>query len=541
MRLLRSDRLRLFLIVWIVYSAHFSTNIVREHYPAFSLVEQGNFQVDAYVGFHADIFEHTDGHAYVCNNVLPAVITALPLLVFDPLLDALEAHSLAQLEASEGRVDSSLETPFPNSALLFELARERGLELRFGASAALTTALLMAPLGALLAVLVCNALLRRGVARGRALGLAFLFAFATPLFYRSSHLSHNVLLMAAAFGSFLCLWRAGSNAPVGRGRLAAAGLLAGLTFALDYAGAIPATFLGLYALLDARRQPGRESGARACIGALVPFGLGALPAVVFLLWSQWWQFGDVLRPAQFHMPFVNYTDEGLRGLTWPRLETFVKNLISPSWGLVFYAPILVFAFWPARAGAGLGDARGLILGRFERRWVASFTLAFLLFCAANQYAMMQFNTGFRYLMPLVPFLYLAASEHFARWRTRTLLWVAIPCVVHQWVLTMTRELRDTEQELRVLALERGVSQLELEGYWRALLTETNVPGSYARILAEGPQLPWLRVLAGSPTARDTPLAHPLAASGVLLAVAALCVAIWRLGGRACREASREAS
>ena len=37
-------KLRLFLTCWIVFSLHFATNVVREHYPAFSLVEDGDFQ-----------------------------------------------------------------------------------------------------------------------------------------------------------------------------------------------------------------------------------------------------------------------------------------------------------------------------------------------------------------------------------------------------------------------------------------------------------------------------------------------------------------
>lgn len=46
---------RLFLICVLVYSAFFTTNVVREHYPAFSLIDHGNFRVDEYLGFHSDI------------------------------------------------------------------------------------------------------------------------------------------------------------------------------------------------------------------------------------------------------------------------------------------------------------------------------------------------------------------------------------------------------------------------------------------------------------------------------------------------------
>ena len=43
-----SIKIRLFLTCWLVFTVHFATNTVREHYPAFSLVEQGTFKVDRY-------------------------------------------------------------------------------------------------------------------------------------------------------------------------------------------------------------------------------------------------------------------------------------------------------------------------------------------------------------------------------------------------------------------------------------------------------------------------------------------------------------
>jgi len=53
MAFLASVRLRLFLVCWILFSLFFSTNIVREHYPAFTLIEHGNFRCDEYQGWHA--------------------------------------------------------------------------------------------------------------------------------------------------------------------------------------------------------------------------------------------------------------------------------------------------------------------------------------------------------------------------------------------------------------------------------------------------------------------------------------------------------
>lgn len=519
--------MRLFLIAWIVYSVHFATNIVREHYPAFALIETGTFQVDRYVGFHADIFEHTDGHAYVCNNVAGSVVAALPLLVFEPLLDRLEAYSRARLEADPDPVDVTYDTKYPNRRDMFRRVRQAGLDLRFGAAAAITSVFLMAPLCAFMVVLMHRLLRARGIGRESALHLAVLFAFGTPLFYRAAHLNHNVMLMAVLFGAYLLLWaRPEEQEPVSSTRRAWAGFLCGCAVALDYAGALPAAVLAAYLWVPRARATGWGRSSREAL----PFALASLPPIAFLMWSQWIQFGNPLRPAQFYMPAVNFTDQGVQGLTWPRWETFLENLISPSWGLLWFAPVLVLGFVPAWRYR----ASELLVPRRERRWIALFTLAFLLFCAANQYALMQFNTGFRYLMVLVPFLFLTAADHLLRLPRRVLWVLTVLAIAHTWILSMTREVNDTEKDLRDLAIERGVSRFELPGYWRALATETPVPMSYRRIVHEGPQLPWLTVLAATPLGRGTLLASPLAPIAVLALMGLLLWAVWALGARGAR-------
>src|SRR5262249_11865025 len=130
MRLLASRRWRIFLIAWIIYSVHFATNVVREHYPAFSLVKHGTFFVDEYQGFHSDIFVHPNGHSVIGNQVLVSVFAAVPLVVFNPVLDALEQYSKRKL-TERGLVNSEYRTDKPNRVAFFRLVKERGLDLRF--------------------------------------------------------------------------------------------------------------------------------------------------------------------------------------------------------------------------------------------------------------------------------------------------------------------------------------------------------------------------------------------------------------------------
>ena len=139
MRFLASIRVRLFIVCWVIFSAFFATNIVREHYPAFTLIDQRDFRCDEYLGWHADIFQHSDGHSYINSNVGASVLAAVPLLVFDPALDQLEAYSNRKLEASGGQIDTSYDTKYPNRQAMYRKVKLAGKDLRLGGSAAVTS------------------------------------------------------------------------------------------------------------------------------------------------------------------------------------------------------------------------------------------------------------------------------------------------------------------------------------------------------------------------------------------------------------------
>ncbi len=538
MKLLASVPVRIFLTCWIVFTVHFATNVVREHYPAFALIEQGNFQCDEYwdeeteTFLHADIFWHDDGHAYVGNNVLGSVIAVPPLLLFDPLLDWLERRQLEKLAQAGAPPEVVYDTVHPIRQRMFAAVKRKGLDLRFGASTAITTAFVMAPLSALLVVLMYTTLLGRGVPRGRATWLALLFALGTPVFYRTAHLNHNMFLMEAVFAAALLLWvRPGQQFPLSVARRAGAGALAGVAFALDYAGAIPVAALFGYLVLA--RVP--SGGWFRALTETVPFALASIPGLLFLTGTQWWMYGDPFAPGQFVMPPVNYTEVGVKGISWPSLEVFVKNLVSPGWGLFTFGPLLLVALWPARRRR----EEQRIVPRRERRFFVAFTVAFMLFCAANVYSLMQFNSGFRYLLPVVPFLYLLACDSMARWSKPVLGVVTALAVFHTWVLTTMRVVRDTEKDLRDLAVAQGVSELSLPDYWSTLWSETAVPLSYRLLFETGPQLPWLSVLRRTSPDGDGLLSSPLLPLGVLAATGLVVWAIWAAGARqAARIGSR---
>jgi hypothetical protein len=455
MRFLASKPWRIFLIAWVLYSVHFSTNVVREHYPAFSLAEHGTFRVDEYQGFHSDIFVHPNGHSVIGNQVFVSALAAIPLLIFDPVLDALEKYSKRKL-ANDGVHNDEYRTEKPNRVKFFKLVKERGLDLRFGAATLITSAFFMAPLTALCLVLMYRVFTLRGVRPDRATELTFLFGFATPIFFRTSHLNHNMFVMYAMFVSFALLWvRPEMSFPVPLRNRLAAGLFGGMALASDYIGLVILPLLYGYLLIS--RLP--SASIKESFREALAFVIGTIPPILFLLYSQWAMYGNPFLPGQYWMPDQNeYTAVGIRGFAWPTPDLFIKNLFDPGYGIYTWGPILLLGLIPAIWYRN----EDLIVPRRERRFIAVSFIALLIFCSANQYARLQWNSGFRYLVPIVPFTFLALADHWVRLPRSVRLPLATLALLHSWVLTVFREL--------------------------------SVQESWQLFLREGIQLPWLRVL-----------------------------------------------
>ncbi len=498
MKLLASIKFRIFIISWIFFTIHFATNVVREHYPAFSLIDHGTFKVDEYQGFHPDIFVHTDGHSYIGNNVTASVIAAIPLFVFNPILDVLEKYERKRMP-KEGVPETIYRTKHANSVKLLKKAKENALSLRFGGAAVVTSTFLMAPLSALAIVFMFHILCKRGQSTRRALWLSLLFGFGTPLFFRTGVLNHNMFIMYAVFLAFYLLWiRPGVDFPVSINNRLLAGFLCGFSLALDYSGVV--TLLVLYGYLVVNRLS--TASFKTSMWESIPFIFGSIPPVLFLLYSQWSMFGNAFLPGQYWMPDVTttegyyfqnpYSESGFRGFTWPALDLYFLNLFDPSYGMYTYGPILAMGLIPAF----FYNRNELILPRPERRLVATLFFIFLTFCAANQYSRIQFNSGFRYMLPLVPLIYLSLCDHLVRLSRRWLIMIVVPVLLHSWVISMVRE---------------------------------PILESYYRVFTEGIQLPWLSVLRST-----VPENHPYLGSFLLPIIIItftlfLILLVWNIG------------
>jgi hypothetical protein len=515
-RLLAPVRLRLFLVLAASCALFFATNIVREHYPAFALAQHGDLRCDEWAGLHPDLFQHRDGHWYANNNAGASLAAAPLLFVFRPLLAKLE--EIGKRQAAIDPAPAGEGSEYPLRQKFMAEVRKRGLHLRFGAAAAVTSTLLMAPAAALLALLVHDLLRRRGVSGPLAVSLTLLFAFGTPLLFRSATLNHNQLEALVAFASFALLWRGGEAGAPSGARLVAAGLLAGASVLLDYSGLVLLAGLGLYAVACAAGRSGALGGARAVVREATPFALGALASLGLLWFTQWWQFGDPFLPAQRWMPDAHFSTRGWHGFAAPSGDLLAKNLFDPSYGLFVFAPLLLLALLPPSRAPLRGEAASVapILPRRERLFVLALAAAFLVFSSANQFARLQWNTGFRALAPLVPFLFLAACDLLARLPKGVCALVAIVSVPNALVLAMAR----------------ATPPLAPAGFGESTLAR-----SWNSFFEHGVTLPWFTVWrqtqpSGGP--QWTGVVPPL----LVIALGGALALLWSAGARAARGGDR---
>jgi hypothetical protein len=435
----RGTAVRLFITCWLIFVLHLATNTVREIYPALSLGDRMSFDVSEYKGLHPDIFEVKDRGTFINNNPGASIMGAIPYTIARPAIDFI-VRRVQKMRASSPQAEPpEYKSPYPMAREFYKKAWEKGLDVKFGLAAGVMQAFVMAPLSALSAVLMFFVLLSLGYSECRSLTLALLYALATPVFFRTGQLNQNLLVCHFAFFSFVLLWRPWDcPSSLRRPHYFLAGLVCGWTVVLDYSGLMVIISLALYALLKRATLPER---AKARLD-LVYFGLGILICACLLMAYQWRCFGSPLYPAQHYMPQTEFSIYGYSGIDWPRLDLLWNTAFGIRFGLFVSAPLLLLALYIP----GWFRFQRLI-GKNEIRLVAGFTLIFMLFCASNQYGRLQFNSGVRYAVPVIPFLFLVVSGIWRRLSPLAAGIIAILATYWSWSLAMYR---DVEQGLGVL-------------------------------------------------------------------------------------------
>jgi hypothetical protein len=484
---------RLALSVWVIYALFATTNVARETYLALSLAERGTIRVDEYLGLHSDLFEIPGRGGYINNNPGASVVGAVPLVLARPVLAALFAWKPALVAP---KPPAAYDDPRPNRSKFMNAARARGLDIKLGLAAWITGVGAMAPLGALAAWLVFGYLLRRGTPERAAAGWALLYAIATPMLFRSAFLNQNALLAHTMLGAWIAMtgWhpRPEGTGPT-PGALALAGLLLGFGLLCDYSAAPLLLVLGIWAMATGWSR----DGVRGALAGGAWFTAGALPMIGALLAYQQAAFGAPWFPAQRYMPATEYSVIGWNGFFVPTRELLLGNLFDGRYGLFAFCPLLA---------AGLAAA---LLPRASRQvagpvgWGLLTCAALYVFSSANQFANLQWNTGVRYLVPLVPVLFL----------------LAIPVVrrlppIGRWALVFSS-----------LAISLAVS-----------MTRESVPDAFVLLWRSGPTLPVFLVLAKMASGYPGLQFGVWGPLLVLVVAAAALVAVWwkelRPGARA---------
>jgi hypothetical protein len=385
----RSWSWRVFLTCWLVYTVFWTPYIVREHFPAVSLAENGNLNVERYLGWTDDIFEGPRGGAYINNNPGASLTGAIPLLLLRPLF----------VRVDDWNQNLSRATPVNDGDDLFwRTVRERRA-FYFLLVAFVTVALVMAPATAGTAAYLCSRIIESGVPGRSAALAAVLYGLGTPVFFRSGYLNHNLLVADAGFTAVLLLWNA-TGKPLQSLRAGVAGLLAGYCVLCDYSGVVVVAVLALYVWLLSAGQPLRQRWR-----LVLAYGAGVIPGIAALQIYQAVAFGSFILPSQHYMAPTSPTSHGYRGFDWPSPALIWANFFDPRFGLFAFCPALILAF----AAPFVKRVRYRVPPR--ETWIILVYFAlFVLFCAANQYSWLQPLTGFRYLVPVVPGLALLAIQ-----------------------------------------------------------------------------------------------------------------------------------
>jgi hypothetical protein len=424
---------RLFLTCWIVYGMHFATDVIREHYPAVALGDDLTFRLDEYHGLHPDLFEKEGYGWHIGNNPGISLFAAIPYALSRPVIDPIVDAVRARRDAS-GQVEPPVyDTPWPNDRRFFAETWRRGLDVKLGLAAFVTHFFFMAPVCAAGVVLLFLLLRRIPGLEARAVWLALLYAFGTPLFYRAGFLNHNMVLGLIAFAAFVGVWDPGEQLRWSeRTSFLVLGLAGGLTLLFDYSGAV--LVLGLFAY-GLARHPENRMRPMSLIRRGLWYTAGALPGLSLLWFYQWRSFGNPFLPGQHWMPPVRWIELGYQGYGFPQPALFAALGFDYRFGLFAFCPLLLLAF----AAPFLRGDRGGRVPRLEAWFLILIPLSLWVFFAGSNYSWLQYNTGVRYLAPTVPFLFVASAATLSRMPLRLQVVIGSASVALMWCLSMYRD------------------------------------------------------------------------------------------------------
>lgn len=452
-----SYRVRIFLTCWIIFVLHFATDFVREHYLVISIGDNFSFRLDGYESLHPDIFVTENHGTHHGANPGASMIAALPYRLFKPLIDTINARVLEARKTDGKEITAVYNDPRPMRVEFYRQVRDRGLDIKFGLTGVVTQVFCMAPLSALSAVVIFSVFVWLGLSFRLSTWLALIYAVGTPVLFRTAFLNQNLMVGIFALFAFVLLWK-----PYQGGRLdmktryILAGLFGGLCLLCDYSGGIPMAFLGIYGLMLRIREAGYYSGFVQSLW----YAAGLVIPLFLLGLYQYQSFGNPFYPPQHYMPPVEWIGVGYQGVGRPEWELLKMLWFDSRFGLFVVAPLLFLA-----AFTPILQARGTnIVPWRETLFILVLFLAVSIFFSSVQYTRLQWNTGIRYLMAIVPLMYVLAGATLIRLPQLLAYPLVVFAVAESWSLAMLR-------------------------------SQPGVVETMTRVFLEGFQLPWLGTLS----------------------------------------------
>jgi hypothetical protein len=453
----KSIKVRLFITCWVIFSLHFATDISREHFLTLAIADNHSFRLDEYAGMHNDIFITPEHGAHHGANPGASMIAAVPYIFFKPFVDRVVSQTATN---RAGLPDPVYTDDRPERVKFYKKAWRKGLDIKFGLVGFITLVFCMAPLSAASSVVIFGIFRRCALSNRLSLMLALLYAFGTPIFFRTGYLNQNLMVAVFSITAFAALWRATDEKEKTSRRYAWAGFLGGLALLTDYSGMIPLALLGCYALFA---RTGKAPFA-ASVRDTAWFVAGAAGPILMLWFYQYMSFGHPFYPPQHFMPHQLHSELGYQGITMPTFGLLKDLLFNHQYGLFVASPFLILAV----AAPILSRYKKNIIPWRETLFMLAFSVALTIFFSSVQYTRIQWITGIRYIIPIVPFMFILTAAVLIRLPRGVSIGIGMLAILESWSMSMVRRID--------VPAEGIISNLQ-------------------RLFIEGFQLPWLNTLS----------------------------------------------
>lgn len=286
-------------------------------FAAIAIAETGHARIDAFADMTIDK-ANFDGHFYLDKA---------------PGMTLVTVPAVALTNALTGIKSSDVQRVFEGAGLSqFLTLRQR-----------VVTAGFVALLTALAAVALLDLVGGITGSRGAGLFAALAYGLGTPAWGWSTTLFGHAPVAALLVLAAWAIWR-GTIGETQRGRYAAlAGAALGWALVVEYSAVLTALPIGLWALWRTRTWPAPARGRTYLIAATA-----GIVALLPLLGYNLLAFGTPFRLGYSGVVGFEGMQQGLFGLTYPKLDVLAEITLGSRRGMLWVAPIILlapFGFW----------------------------------------------------------------------------------------------------------------------------------------------------------------------------------------------------